>query len=129
MKRGNFALYNGKEYSADYIKGKGIILRSQDEEDLKKGFDTYEGYNKNIMYVKYVQKEEIDGIYKIRNKAVYQGCEFEVMDERDGMISIIGIVGDYSEFIKRGMKCIDKGVYQKWIHKDEADIRIIKEDL
>lgn len=67
--------------------------------------------------------------YQIRTKAIYQGFQFEVFEEKDDMISIVGTVGDYREFLKLGMQCIDKGVYQKWIKKSEAEIKIVREDL
>jgi hypothetical protein len=39
------------------------------------------------------------------------------------------MTGDYRDWLNLGMVCIDKGVYQKWIQKDEAEIKIIKEEL
>jgi hypothetical protein len=31
------------------------------------------------------------------------------------------MIGDYRVWPSLGMDCIDKGVYQKWINKNEAD--------
>lgn len=28
-----------------------------------------------------------------------------------------------------GMECIDKGMYQKWINKNEAEIEVLKEKI
>ena len=55
-----------------------------------------------------------------------KGFEFEVVEEKEGEIFIVAITGDYRDWINLGMKCIDKGVYQKWIKKDEAEIKVIK---
>nr|MBP3598774.1 hypothetical protein [Eubacterium sp.] len=83
----------------------------------------------NTIYIKYVDKKEVEELYDKRIRALYKGKEFDVIDEKENMISIVGIVGDYREFLKLGMISIDKGIYQKWIRRDEAEIRIIKEDL
>ena len=34
--------------------------------------------------------------------------------------------GDYKVWENIGMKCIDKGGYQKWINKNEAEVIIEK---
>ena len=129
MKKGNFAVFKGKEYSADYIKGKGIVLRSQDIGDLSKGFQKYDGYNKNIVCIKFVEKTEISEFYRVRTKAIYKGYKFEVVEEKNEKISIVTMGGDYKVWENMGMKCIDKGVYQKWINKNEAEVIIEKEEL
>lgn len=129
MKKGNFAIFEGKEYSADYIKGRGIVLRSGDEKDLNKGFQKYDGYNKEILCIKFVEKTEVSEFYRITTKAIYAGFEFEVMEEKGDEISIVAMTGDYRNWLNLDMKCIDKGVYQKWIKKEEAEIKIIKEEL
>lgn len=127
MKKGNYAIYHGREYSADYIKGKGIVLRSCDKNDLQRGFQKYEGVNKDISYIKFVEKNQVSSFYKIRTYAIYQGYEFEVVEEKNNMISIVTMVGDYHEWIRLGMECIDRGVYQKWVNKNDAEIRIVEE--
>lgn len=127
MKNGRYAIYNGKEYSADYIKGKGIILRSYDEKDLQKGFQEYNGFDKSIVGIKFVDKSQVSEFYRARTIAKYQGYTFEVVDEIGNQISIVTMVGDYQEWKRLEMKCIDKGVYQKWIDRDEAEIIIEKE--
>ena len=129
MKKGNFAIFEGKEYSADYIKGKGIVLRSESPEDLARGFKPYTGYNKKIICIKFVTKNELEEFFKIKPIALYAGYEFEVVEESNNMISIVTMTGDYQNWLDLGMKCIDKGVYQKWIDKSEAQIKIIKETL
>lgn len=129
MKNGKYAIYEEQEYSADYIKGKGVVLRSYDERDLNNGFQRYNGYNKDIICIKFVEKTQVSKFYRARTIVVYKGYEFEAVEEKDNMISIVTMVGDYKEWIRLGMKCIDKGVYQKWINKEEVEIKIIKEDL
>lgn len=129
MKRGNYAVFEGKEYSADFIKGKGIVLRSYDIIDLNRGFQKYDGYNKNICCIKFVDKKEVSAFYKLKTRAIYRGFEFDVIEEKEEQISIVAMTGDYRDWLSLGMKCIDKGVYQKWIDKNEAEIKEIKEEL
>ena len=42
---------------------------------------------------------------------------------------ILTMNGDYQEWIRLGMECIDKGMYQKWINKNEAEIEVLKEKI
>ena len=44
-------------------------------------------------------------------------------------ILILTMNGDYQEWIRLGMECIDKGMYQKWINKNEAEIEVLKEKI
>lgn len=129
MKKGRFAVYKGKEYSADFIKGKGIVLRSQNSCDIDMGFQKYDGYNKSIVAIKFVDRSELSEFYRLITKALYAGYEFEVIEEKENMISIVAMTGDYKDWLDLEMVCIDKGVYQKWIRVDEAEIKIIKEEL
>lgn len=130
MKKERFAVYNNKTYSADFIKGKGIVLCSEDIRDIdNNGFQKYDGYNKEIAAIKFVNKREISEFYQLNAIAVYSGYEFKVLEEKDDMVSIVAMTGDYRNWLNLGMKCIDKGVYQKWLSKEEVEIKIVKEQL
>lgn len=132
MKVGKYAIYSGKEYTAGIMKEGKIILRSMELEDIKLGFEKCEPFifkGEQIQCIKLVDRAEVSEFYRIKTKALYKGLEFEVMDEEDEMISIVGVIGDYREFLNLGMKCIDKGVYQKWINKEEVEIKVVKEQL
>lgn len=92
-------------------------------------FKKYDGYNKEIVGIKFVEETEVTEFYRARTVAIHKGYEFEVVEEKNNEISIAAMTGDYRVWEEMGMKCIDKGVYQKWITKDEAEIKIIKENL
>lgn len=121
MRNVTFAIYNGSEYPAG-IKADGrIVLRSNHISDIEKGFiEKTSGRDK--IYVKYVQRNEVEEIYHKRCYAIYKGFKFEIIDETSEQISIVTMVGDYRDWQRLGMQCIDKGVYQKWIHRNEANI-------
>lgn len=136
MKNEIFAIYKdkGKEYSSGKSKDGRIILRSANKEDLKMDFVECEPFKyKNnqelIVCYKYVNELDIEKYYRVRTIAIYQNYEFEVVEETEDMISIVTMVGDYQEWIRLGMKSIDNGVYQKWVTKDESEIKIVKENL
>ncbi|WP_455717613.1 hypothetical protein [Anaerosporobacter sp.] len=128
MRNTTFAIYNGIEYSAGIKADGSIVLRSNNICDESKGFFEKRIGN-NSVYIKYVQRNEVEEIYDKRFWATYKGYKFEVVDENAEQISIIIMVGDYSDWLQLGMKPIDKGVYQKWIDRDEAEIEIVKEPL
>ena len=134
MKDGKFAIYLGKEYTSGKNKDGKIILRSTNLNDIENGFEPcepflYKNYMEEIVCLKLVNRLEVDDYYRLRTKAIYSGYEFEVIEEKENMISIVAMTGDYRDWLDLGMVCIDKGVYQKWIRKDEAEIKIIKEEL
>ena len=134
MKDGEFAIYLGKEYSAGKIEKGKIVLRSTDIEDVKNGFEPCKPFNiryveDKIVFMKYVNSSEITEYYILRTMAIYKGFEFEIVEETEYKFSIVTMIGDSREWKRLGMKCIEKYVYQKWINKNEAEIKIVKENL
>ena len=45
------------------------------------------------------------------------------------MLSIVVMGGDCRGWKRLRMKCIEKYVYQKWINKNEAEVKIVKENF
>ena len=132
MKDGKYAIYLGKEYSAGEIEKGKIVLRSTDIEDVKNGFEPCKPFNiryveDKIVCMKYVNSSEITEYYILRTMAIYKGFEFQVDEETEDMLSIVAMGGDCSGWKRLGMKCIERYVYQKWINKNEAEIKIVKE--
>ncbi|WP_290848963.1 hypothetical protein [Eubacterium sp. LMAG:50] len=64
---------------------------------------------------------------KCWDKKTEKGFEFRVMDETEDKLSIVAMGGDYREWVRLGMKFVERFVYQKWINKNEAEIKIVKE--
>jgi hypothetical protein len=81
---------------------------------------------KGIVYVKRVQKSELEEVYRISTFADYKGIKLRAMKEDRGKILLVGIVGDYRIFESLGMKMVDKGVYEKWV--DKSDVTAIYEE-
>ena len=134
MKDGEFAIYLGKEYSAGETQEGKIVLRSTDIEDVKNGFEPCKPFNikyieDKIVCMKFVNSSEITEYYRIRTIAIYKGFEFQVDEETEDMLSIVAMGGDCRGWKRLGMKCIEKYVYQKWINKNEAEIKIVKENF
>lgn len=96
MRNTTFAIYNGIEYSAGIKTDGSIVLRSNSVSDESNGFfEKRIGDNK--VYIKYVQRSEVEEIYDKRVWATYKGYIFEVIDENTEQISIITMTGDYKE--------------------------------
>ena len=134
MKDGKYAIYLGKEYSAGEIEKGKIVLRSTDIEDVKNGFEPCKPFNiryveDKIVCMKYVNSSEITEYYILRTMAIYKGFEFIVDEETEDMLSIVAMGGDCRGWKRLGMKCIEKYVYQKWINKNEAEIKIVKKNF
>ena len=110
------------------------MLRSTDIEDVKNGFEPCKPFNikyieDKIVCMKFVNSSEITEYYRIRTKAIYKGFEFEIVEETEDKLSIVTMIGDYRDWVRLGMKSIDIGVYQKWINKNEAEVKIVKENF
>ena len=120
-----FAIYKGIEYSAGIKKDGTVVLRSEDDAGKKEGFVEKQIEN-NRIYIKCVQRDEIEEIYDKKIYAVYEGHKFIVVGETEKQILILTMNGNYQEWIRLGMECIDKGMYQKWINKNEAEIEVSK---
>ena len=134
MKDGKYAIYLGREYSAGETQEGKIVLRSTDIEDVKNGFEPCKPFNiryveDKIVCMKYVNSSEITEYYILRTMAIYKGFEFIVDEETEDMLSIVAMGGDCRGWKRLGMKCIERYVYQKWINKNEAEIKIVKENL
>ena len=134
MKDGKYAIYLGKEYSAGEIEKGKIVLRSTDIEDVKNGFEPCKPFNiryveDKIVCIKFVNSSEITEYYILRTMAIYKGFEFEVVEETEDKLSIVTMIGDYREWVRLGMKFVERFVYQKWINKNEAEIKIVKENF
>ena len=134
MKDGKYAIYLGREYSAGETQEGKIVLRSTDIEDVKNGFEPCKPFNiryveDKIVCIKFVNSSEITEYYILRTMAIYKGFEFIVDEETEDMLSIVAMGGDCRGWKRLGMKCIEKYVYQKWINKNEAEIKIVKEKI
>jgi hypothetical protein len=129
MKGNIFAMYMGKEYQAGVRADGSIILRSDDENDISNGFIENNGINKSIKCYKYVLKSELDEIYRKNVRAEYKGYEFSVIDERDDMLLICTMTGNYQVWLQLGMVTVDKGVYQKWVEKKYLIVKTEKEPI
>ena len=66
---------------------------------------------------------------KCWDKKTEKGFEFRVMDETEDKLSIVAMGGDYREWVRLGMKFVERFVYQKWINKNEAESKIVKENF
>ncbi|MBU3181238.1 hypothetical protein [Clostridium psychrophilum] len=119
MKEGTYAVYNGKVYEAELwseLNKKGIImLISNDDTDLNKGFVQYKTYG----IIKKVRKDELTNAYYIQNFAKVQGIKVKVIGVEGDDISITS--NDYNIFRKLNMKQFEPYVYIKLVKKKDIE--------
>ena len=58
-------------------------------------------------------RADVEDYYRLITKAMYEGYEFKVIEEKNDKISIVAMTGDYRVWLNLGMNCIERGVYQK----------------
>jgi hypothetical protein len=110
-------MYKGKEYEAGVNADRSYILLSHDSNDLENGF----GLDKrDEVYVKIVQRSELDEVYKITAYAEYKTFKFIVIKEDKKSLLLFSLINDYKINQSLGFDMIDKGVYQKWIAKNDV---------
>ena len=122
IKEGTFAIYQGKEYSAGRLQDGRLFLRSENPKDLQNGFEPYVCHNQDILYVKYVDKDEIEAMYDIWTVAQYRREEFDATEEKDGKVCIYSMEGDWNKWREMGMKQVDKGVFLMWVPREEVKL-------
>ena len=94
MGRKNYAKYKDMEYSAGQKQDGSIVLRSKDPSVLKLNFiKKTDGHD--TIYVKCVQREDLQEYYEKTMVALYCGYEFEVAQENGDEIELITMHGDY----------------------------------
>lgn len=120
MKENIYALYKGTEYEAGIINDQEVVLRSNNPADLNKGFILYKG----IKYIKNLNRSELTDLYKKYYIAQYKNYEFIILEDVVDNVLICATNMDYQICEGLGMDIVDRGVYQKWVNKNEVQIKI-----
>ena len=116
---GRYAIYRGIEYKADLaskINGKSVVeLRTKQEESVNIGF----AKDKFGDYIKKVTIDELEQAYSITTRGTYKGNTYTLILEEDSRVLIIE--DDESRAKQYGFKFVERGVYEKWIDKNELE--------
>lgn len=132
VKMGYYALYEGKEYSSAFPKKDGtIIIRSYNKEDLENGFIDISDTNIFEKCYKYVPIKDITELYDITTTAIYEGVEFGIRQEKEGMIYIItSSTTDAVEIIEKyRMERFDKFGYGMWVKIEDVELKVRKKNV
>ena len=117
IKKGRYAIFNGKEYKVYMNEDDSLDLVSHEANDVNNGF--IEQYPNT--YVKKVSGNEITNIHRIIPYAKYQGIQFDVNDqEKNGEIHLGTIDATLAKDF--GFERTDKYYYEKWVPKNEVEI-------
>lgn len=80
-----------------------------------------EGFTKDLLgnFIKKVALEELEQAYKLCLRVMYRGTSYRaIFDEGDKVL----ITTDDEELaIKLGFKYVERGVYEKWVDKNELE--------
>ena len=115
MKNGVFAIYKGIEYKASK-RGQQLVLISNNEEDLRNGFE-FDDFSKQ--YVKTVDRNDVEKFFKRIVNCEYKGDTFLIADENEDSLMLIS--GPRSYLLKDlGFQERDRGEFIKWAPKNEV---------
>jgi hypothetical protein len=127
-KKGLFAIYKNKEYKL-IKRGQEYYITSRDSSAMKNGFEYYVNVvgqiNKDI-FMKKVNKNEIQEAYKIEIWAKYKGEEFYIMGEDNGEVLITTSNSDIAK--KLNFKFVEPFVFDKDVLIADLDEIIEKQD-
>jgi hypothetical protein len=127
-KKGLFAIYKNKEYKL-IKRGQEYYITSRDSSAMKNGFEYYVNVvgqiNKDI-FMKKVNKNEIQEAYKIEMWAKYKGEEFYIMGEDNGEVLITTSNSDIAK--KLNFKFVEPFVFDKDVLIADLDEIIEKQD-
>ena len=117
IRKGEYTIYNGKEYRFIESKSKGFIeLISNNKEDMNYGFIHY----KDNIYTKVISLNEVEKLCLIHSFAKYKGELFGASNGGNGKILLSTPHLKLAE--RYGFKRTDKYLYSKNVNLDEVEI-------
>lgn len=130
-----WAVYKGIKYDASFHTKNEIILRTFDKKALKLNFYEKQYPNGKTIYIKHVDKSELDELYDEHEFGTWHGMEFRINGGTETEHTIWFWFNDYNDpdykkCMKYNMDTYDKGVLVKSVPKSEiTNYRIEREDL
>lgn len=116
MKNGDFVIYKDKEFEFYMKMDKTIKVVSRDSADLSLGFTIV----RPGTYVKVLNVNEVKEIYSIRTYGIYKGHSVAIRAEDNNKYHIES-GGSENIFVVLGFQIVERGVYRKWINKNELE--------
>ncbi|WP_434776845.1 hypothetical protein [Neisseria sp. Ec49-e6-T10] len=122
-----YTVYDGVEYRIFCDRYGKYILVSHDKDDESKGFIRED--DQEEIYLKDITPSEVSEVYGINTFGIYKGCEVGVrMDDKTGDKVLLG-VGDAMIASKLEFEFDERGVYMKWVPRDEVYLFEKKEPM
>ncbi|WP_419881015.1 hypothetical protein ACN6MY_15605 [Peribacillus sp. B-H-3] len=128
MEKGTFAKYTSKIFRVSNIDGDSIRLVSEDKVDLNNGFkekiypsNYKDSANLPRLYIKEMNKVELDEIYEVDYKAKYRGNIYNLNFNKEGSQFRLGTTN--AELARQnGFERTDKYYYEKIVDQDEIEV-------
>ncbi|MEH7402930.1 hypothetical protein V7148_18325 [Gottfriedia acidiceleris] len=120
IKRGQYGIYQGREYSLGSEDGEFVNLISRDSSESKYGFIPHPLNNR--VFLKKVKKVELENAYYIATYAIYKGREFGIAAGDGSTNSIIIGTTNSSEADELGMRCVNKSEYEMEVELKDVQL-------
>lgn len=111
IRRGEFAVYHGKEYSYASMGDQAVIF-SDNEADLTKGFQKH----RSGRIIKIVSLQELASAYTVMTKGLYQNTICSIMDVQ-GDLAVLRLYDNYLVAEKLGFTAIEPTIFEKRVDK------------
>ncbi|TDL77899.1 hypothetical protein [Peribacillus frigoritolerans] len=120
IKKGEYGIYKGKEYSI-IPEGSGkVTLRTRDKAAQGAGFQAA-GLKKNI-FIKEIAQSELENAYEYKPYAIYKGREFIVEGVNEAERTVILKSIDPNTVDDHGFSSLGKYEYIKTVDFEEVSI-------
>lgn len=127
------AKYNGLLYDANIQKENKVVIRTFEKAETDSGFFLKKYPDGTPVYVKHVNKSELEELYEEHEFGTYRGIEFSINGGTEKTYTIWYWNKDDEEermCKSLGMELYERGIYVKEVQKSEIiNYRIEKEDL
>lgn len=135
----NYAVYKGQIYRVSELDGTSVRLVSDDKTTLSLGFNLripdkkyfedpkYKGFHFPDVYIKIVQKKELEDLYRINYYVEYEGLSFQIVTTNSLRKTVtIGTnnaeIADRYDFIRP-----DKYYFEKELSLN--DVQVVEEKI
>ena len=115
MRKGQYAIYNGKEYKLTIDGNDNYIISTINKEFVD---DSFNDKHNDGIYSKIVKKKELISSYIINPFGKINGYEVDIIQEKNDKY----LISTSDENIAKALNIekIDEYDFEKWINKDEV---------
>ncbi|MDG0842910.1 hypothetical protein M4L39_05595 [Staphylococcus equorum] len=117
---GKYADYQGETYKVVDIVGNELVLATEDEKALERGFEAQTAnQSAHTLYFKHIARDDVDELYALFQEARYEGAVFDLYQDTEQQL-YIG-TEDQDKASTFGLDQTDEHYYSKYVSEEEIE--------